>query len=331
MKKTTYDCVDLFKLIGSIMIFLMHSEALSDLGVTHYFFSHCVPFFFVTSAFFLFKKEENGRLQKEVLFSYVKRIAYLYIIWLIINLPNVIIKLLILKGITNPMTWFDLLFSTLFSSTFVGSWYLTASIFSAIVFYFLGKKLNTVTLVWIFLFFELFCMWLSIYGKHTPYLLNRFFLSYLSSCTGVFHGLFCFSLGKLVAEREESFKRIRFVPLCLILVFIYAVYLICVYLQELYMPKSFDNHNFVLLFAAPLLLIFCLKCKVHLKHAIVMRKMSTVIYCAQGNILIFQAKFFSSLHSLVAFGLSCCIMAVVIGIVFFLQKKTSFRWAKYMT
>ena len=82
-KKHRYDSVDLMKFIGSIMIFTMHLNAFNDYEIVSFIFRKMtqwgVPFFFVTSSFFLFSKSENGNISKNILTKYIKRILFLYL------------------------------------------------------------------------------------------------------------------------------------------------------------------------------------------------------------------------------------------------------------
>lgn len=69
MSKGYKNCtIDLAKLVGSIMIFTMHISAFSDMGGgTQFIFELLsrwgVPFFFITSSYFLFS-EKNLKLEK---------------------------------------------------------------------------------------------------------------------------------------------------------------------------------------------------------------------------------------------------------------------------
>ena len=84
------------KFIASAFVFSMHFEALNDFGNANFLLGLLarwgVPFFFISSAFFLFSKSENGNITKSTLIKYVQRILKLYLFWFVVNLPYVIYK-----------------------------------------------------------------------------------------------------------------------------------------------------------------------------------------------------------------------------------------------
>ena len=64
-----------------------------------------------------------------------------------------------------------------------------------------------------------------------------------------------------------------------------------------------------------------------------LRKLSIIIYCCQGNVLVFNnlcKKVFDG-HSIIAFLLSCIVVAALSYIVLTVQKKSQWKWAKYLT
>lgn len=91
MKKQIYTGVDIFKVFAAVGVAAIHSGAimLNTLGRLS------VPFFAIISSLFFFKKYLNLRSIREkrhYLFSYLKRIFYLYLVWQIIYIPLAIIK-----------------------------------------------------------------------------------------------------------------------------------------------------------------------------------------------------------------------------------------------
>ena len=63
-----------------------------------------------------------------------------------------------------------------------------------------------------------------------------------------------------------------------------------------------------------------------------LRKLSTIIYCCQGNVLVMNGLFRKILKSSVAAYLaSLAAAAVVVLVVLFIQKKTRWKWAGNLT
>ena len=113
------ELADLMKFVASIMIFVMHMEVFRDFGDKAFLYQVVlsrwgVPFFFVSSSYFLFRRGKNGSIAREDLIKYIKRIALLYLVWFIINLPYTVYKRLIENDITDIMTWVNLVLKGLF-------------------------------------------------------------------------------------------------------------------------------------------------------------------------------------------------------------------------
>lgn len=78
------------KMIAAIFVVAIHSQPFSGLTevlVIYLFARIAVPFFFVASAFFFFKKP----VEQQNIKGYVRRLAILYIFWFIIELPITIL------------------------------------------------------------------------------------------------------------------------------------------------------------------------------------------------------------------------------------------------
>ena len=89
--KKQYTGIDAMKLFFAIMIVYMHCYC-RDLGavgawVNNGVSSGVVPFFFITSGFFLERGLKNAESAKAYIRKYVKRVAYMYVAWAIITLP----------------------------------------------------------------------------------------------------------------------------------------------------------------------------------------------------------------------------------------------------
>lgn len=333
---TNHDSCDLMKFIFSILIFAMHINPFHNINQTaelglELLARGGVPFFFIASAYFLFCRQgQNATTQKDGFKKYVRRIAYLYLFWFVINLPSVLYTNIYLKGIHSLSTYTYFIKKSLLSSTYTGSWYMASSIFSAIVIYALSKRLRTEKILLITFPFFLCCSFASAYSGVLPSTITDT-LQYFLFPLNIFAGLFYFAIGKLIAEQREAVSKI---PLR------YSVGL-CVLFYVLYLGEIFTLRHFhicgltdVAFFIVPTA-IFCFISTINstkpIAHSKKLRKMSTIIYCSQGNVLLSGAlvrTFFHTgyLHSLISFAICCVVELIVLVILLYLQKKKK-NWA----
>ena len=92
------DVLDAFKFIAALSVVGIHtfpSKSIlgSDLKILARF---SVPFFFIVSGYFLFKKISFREKEKDkkILFNYIKRILKVYLSWLIFYIPFFIVSIM---------------------------------------------------------------------------------------------------------------------------------------------------------------------------------------------------------------------------------------------
>ena len=258
------DSVDLAKFIASILIFSMHANALGDFRYAAYVLELLarwgVPFFFVCSAYFLFRKMLTGRgIDKQTILTYSSRIGLLYMLWLLFNLPSVFVSRLYYKDLHSIGTWLTFIKRSFLSSTFTGSWYLMSSIFSAWAIYVLSKKLKTgATIAVTFIPFSL-CAFTSIYAGIMPTCI-RGALSFFCFPLNIFNGVFYFALGKMLAENTNLIRKVISSRLIVLLVIVcYGFYVIEVIIGKRNGILANTDVGFSLPILACLLGILCLK------------------------------------------------------------------------
>lgn len=319
------------------MILIMHLSALQDLGKVGFIWElmtrWAVPFYFVTSAYFLFRKGHDGNISRTDLIKYLKRIAMLYLCWFIINLPSTFYIRLLSKGILSWKTWLYFFVTAILSSTFTGSWYLTSCMFCAAVIYLLCKKLRTGVVLIISFCIQLICVLSSAYAGLLPAAIHTV-LARLSFPLNLFGGLFYFALGKFLAEKEHIFDRLN-LGACIFFVFLFlAFYFLEIYLSKLIGIYETSDQALSLMPLSLFLFLACQRFTFSLRNAKVLRKMSTIIYCCQSNILVFVSgslKLLGVTASLVRLPLGIMLVTAVILVVFWLQKNKNLKWARYLT
>lgn len=132
--------IDIVKFICAILVVSIHiapfgnNERLSLLnyGIQNYLARLAVPFFFVTSGFFLFRKTRYDAFDVHLPIQYAIKLFRLYVIW------TSIYGIFIIKDILNDekgVIHGTLIFirNFLFTGTYIHLWYLNASIFAVLL------------------------------------------------------------------------------------------------------------------------------------------------------------------------------------------------------
>ncbi len=339
MEKTNKgnDLIDLLKFAGSIMIFTMHCSAFSCFGKAGFVWEILsrwgVPFFFIGSAYFLFKKNPSGLQIKK----YVKRIALLYGVWFIYNIPSIFAIRFLGKDFSQTSTVVNLLTNTFLSSTFTGSWYLLSCIFSAWAVFVLSKKLKTEIILLVTGAIQILCILTSVYCHVLPQSTADFFANVLQFPCNIFVGIFYFAVGKFIAEKEENLTKIP-VPLCAVLTVVF--YGLFIFENFVAVDKNvfgFSDQGIFLAPASFFIFVLCIKSNLKVKNAPTLRKLSTVIYCCQGNVLVVKealgryilADRIGDVSVFVSYLFALACVAVICVIVLLLQKK--FKFVRYFT
>lgn len=144
--KTNYKTLDIFKFICALLVISIHTYPLLTFSKTANFYVSlvigriAVPFFFVCSAFFLFKKLNiscgiKSKYNSSILKNYLIRLLKLYIIWCILYFPFTIIT-----WINNGFGISDIvvyLRNFIFAGGCYHLWFLPAMAFSTIIVYLL--------------------------------------------------------------------------------------------------------------------------------------------------------------------------------------------------
>lgn len=330
-----HDFVDLLKFIGSIMIFAMHTAAFSSYGRVGFIWEMmsrwAVPLFFMLSSFFLFSAK-NGNINRNHIKKYITRISSLYLVWFIYNIPSFVYLHIISNHSYTIRDLVIVLKKSILSSTFTGSWYLTSSIFCAFAVYILNKKFSTIRVICFAFVIQLLCIFTSVYRGILPTQVAAL-LGYLCFPLNIFGGFFYFSLGLYFAKHQELVSRIKTKYCIVIMLCSFALYVLEISLAKHFSIYGMSDQAFSIIPLSLSIFIIGIRSSIKIKNAKELRKMSTIVYCAQGNILLAKnaiSKFIGIRSSVTLF--ICCVfmMSFVIEVVFFLQKK-HIRWAKYLT
>ena len=152
--KTQYYSLDFMKFWCAIMVIALHSVTYSMQGlsvdggiphdatnpvlvyllpIAHLLTRYAVPFFFVTSSFFLFSKINAQPTDKvSIVKHFVKRILILYAFWLVLNIPIVLSKHVFS---TTPLAWWQILVKLIVWGLYDGAWYMVSMIVATLIVY----------------------------------------------------------------------------------------------------------------------------------------------------------------------------------------------------
>lgn len=335
--KKSLETIDLAKFIASILICALHLGIFSDYNhlniIPHLLSRWGVPFLFICSSYFFYCKCDNSKIEKDVLYKYVRRIAMLYIVWLVFNIPHVVYARLWSKDLLAIRTWLVFIKNSILSSTFIGSWYLSSSIFSVLFIYVLSKKLQTKTIMKITFIFYLLCVFSSAYRGVLPSNISKVLLFFLFPLN-IFNGCFYFSLGKYIAENRQTILNKWNKKRSLIgFIIFYLLFVAEIGLTKYFKILGMTDVTFSTALMAYTLFLFCLQTSIRISNSLLLRKMSIVIYCAQGNVLLVNRvcrttlKASSFLSSLISY----IVLAAIFALVLYVQKKQKWKWTEYLT
>lgn len=135
----TYTGIDIFRLIAALLVIAIHTSPLSSLNetadfiLTRIFARIAVPFFFVTSGYFLITRYSRNA---DRLFKFIKKAALIYAAAIIIYLPVNIYNDYF--GMENLLP--NIIKDIAFDGTLYHLWYLPASIIGAAIAWILIKR-----------------------------------------------------------------------------------------------------------------------------------------------------------------------------------------------
>lgn len=330
--------IDILKFLFSILIAALHSGV--DLGILTPLYRLGVPFFFITSSYYLFSKiniQHTDHERNITMLQFVKRNARLYLFWFILWLP------LLLKLRTD---WFAsnlivnilvFLRSLLFGSTFSASWYIAALILDCFLIYHLSKKLPTTKLLIIGLVSFVICLAYSTYYGITRnflflrYCLTGFITIFNSVVTGFPAGILWIALGKYFAENHFQTRPHHY--LMLIGGFILL-------LLENQMVTHFDwvlvNDCYVMLLPVCYALFQIVRnSTLSWKPSILLRNYSTMIYTSHGIFIntltpILAALFAPSFDNAWESFFITIVLCMILGTMLLALKKIKvLSWLKY--
>lgn len=234
-----------------------------------------VPCFFIISGFLFFSRKTN--IKKQIL-----RLLIIYIAWSIIYFPFFLIS-------HKHSEIFNNIQELIFIGSFYHIWFLPALIVALLINYFLRKLNNTI----LFVFF-LFLFVIAVLAEPYRFLIadtiiSQLFSNYekvfLTFRNGVFLGLIYVFIGKQIAIYDKTRLSISK------LVILFFVSLILLFIEGFTLNK-FCHYSVVnilltcLLFSTILFLLFLFPNKNQTNISLIIRNISTFIFCSHPLIII---------------------------------------------
>lgn len=307
--------VDIVKLIMAFLVVGIHTEPFGGIFWLDKGFGiitrMCVPFFFVASSYFFFRKEGNP-------FKYVKRLFLLYALWSLIYLPFDIPELV-------TMSVPQILVRYLWTGNDHALWYLCGSIVGFGIVYLISRFLRPGKVLILSLVFLLIGCLKSTYAPVWEELFSIQIIDFLGSRNGLFYAFPYYAVGLFIAKRDPA-PTPRLVRN--VVGFAFSLLLLCV--ESVLLVLVFHAKTTILWISVfPLIynlfmIVLHLRIPLDSKYSRLIRQLSTIIYVTHGLYMIL----FSSLQYWQAF-LAVSVTAAVIGsLVILLSQTRAFRWLK---
>lgn len=299
-----YDVLDVFKVVAAIFVVGIHSWPLPDYNSNIVLFSSigrfAVPLFLLSTGFLVQKKLTsigNWESQKHYLFKYILRLLKFYFAWWLIYLWLIPLnwqgKISIQHSSVSKL-FVEVLkkyfLNFFYGSTFLGSWYISATIIGVIFVFIVFRKIN-----WV-IQFAIGIVWLTLllivllYGKHfllIEKLLHHFnnFMPAESFLIAVPFIIF----GKIIEKFENSLQKIPFRILI-----VAALLSIMLVVSEFHFWQLKGNSNSLenLLFSDMLAVVSLLVSinkvskKILIPNSRYLRNISSFIYMGQFGIIV---------------------------------------------
>ena len=288
----SYNLVDVFKWVMAILVVMLHACPLLDISELADYYSSkgitriAVPYFFVASGFFLFRKMPKGIFEWDILKRYCVRLGKIYIAWGIIYLPMVMWQIYRSDDLLHA--FLVVVRDTIFQGALVYHlWYLYASILAALSLYFLfrsGMHLRSILLLGLLLYM----IPVAAYSYHGIYAYffsdNNILTIFLSYCQHFFRASNLWTIGVLYMAVGGIFawNKVRYSQKQLA---IFAVVSFLAYVAETVLLQQFDlyykanNSSYIMFVFVSCLFLLSIKVKLKDNYLYkILREQSLFIY-----------------------------------------------------
>lgn len=340
--KRTYKTVDLFKLLASILVVLIHVDMRRDYApLTSTVFSVsriAVPFFFLVSGYLFCRNINKAENKKEFFWKYEKKLLLLYFSWMLITAPFTIKTYCELyEGRSALYIAAVIARRILFAGNGV-FWYILIMAEAAAILFFLysfcKKHLSKLILVLSIIGLALGTVYLNresipVFNTGVFALFNKaIYFVFSWDCNVIMKGFPFMGIGYLICENADKLKTSRSAIIARCVAF--AV------LTALNYALFLSSHEIFLLFIFQAILFFTLSLSFEVpisqKAAVTMRELSSSIYFIH-SIVIYDiiCTFFENTNNRTFNTLAGIIVpSVIYVIVKLILKKRDIKWLKFI-
>lgn len=337
-RKNLYS-IDIAKFIFSIFVVGIHTHPFKSFGeianqfTSEMLFRFAVPFFFVSSGYFLFSKMQfssDGKLikcdeNKKRLISYVKRITIMYVIWSVVYYALQAAEWFADKSISFIHLVISFVSSFFINGSYYHFWYIVCLIYSMPIIYFLLRRINvkvlTVAAVGLYLIKAI----PNSYGWFSLGVFST--ISSIESLTGCIFSTFFVAIpfiafGIFFSQRENNhykFKNIVFIVLA-VLYFVEAGYI--------YLIQGYEKTNYTVILLPTVVVLFMILKQINVAAKkpdcfVIMRKLSVIIYCIHP-LVIAVLKYiveYNSINSFLWFLIILSVSLLLSIIIYYISKR----------
>lgn len=349
LQRKNLNCVDLMKFIFALLIVALHKNPLTSINldvnffIVNYIARLAVPFYFIASGYFLFRKTSYEEFDISVVFKYAWRIYKLYLIWTVIYMyPIIKNQILIDKNglFYEILMWIR---DFIFSGSYFHLWYLNATVFSVLLVGILIKKKMSIrkiiSIASIFYGIGLFeqayfglilplqkyaCLWgvLEVLQKII-----------VTTRNGLFEGFLFVSLGMLFAYKPIKLKKKKAIGLFIISMILFFIEVITI--KKLGWFRGKDMYIFLV---PTSLLLFHIVSQIQLKDNLIykeLRKIGALIFYLHMWGAIIVGKIMNYIgairgvefdNSLIRYIMIVLLTYCISAGIRFLSEKKHFRW-----
>ena len=343
--KKNLNSLDVMKFIACLFVAAIHIHPLKSFSENCDFLNIViarfgVPFFFMATGFFFFSKIRRcGSFaeEKRTAGAYIRRLLQMYLFWYIVALPTTIYEFLQDAPITLGYV-LRYLGKAVITSTYRGSWFLTASLIGIILVWLLSRRLSSRVLLVLGLVFYAFAIAASsYYGFFKDTALMSAYQSY-KSVIGIpynrwYAGVIYIVLGKVFADRYPEKLMSRWHAF---LGLIASLGLLVVEMTKLQQMGMIHANDCCISLIPLSICLFALLLQIDLPegtHYKKMRTISTVTFYLHFQLLawitIAGDRLGFSMDTRVKYVLIVGICFLVTDLILLLEKKKHFTWLKY--
>ncbi len=350
-KTRQFPFVDVMKLFCAILVITVHTNPLSNInvllnyGLVQYVARLAVPFFFVSSGYFCFRKTQLDNFDLKIPIAYAKKVFFLYLFWSAIYLPQVCYKVYnnengIVYGILDNLKTF----------VFTGYhhlWYLLATAIAVtLIAVALYKKirLNQVLIVGCILYIigvfgqSYFELLRQLEGTVIWTILKIYQDIFQTTRNGFFEGVLFVGIGALFAYRKVVLKKATAICGLAVSMFLLLIEAFCV--KQFNLARANDLYVFLV---PSIFFLFYIASHIEIKPCNFTHKArtySSLIYFTHAwinfpivnLIAILVGKIAGTaeyeMHSLLRFVIVSAGAFVVSYMIIFLQKYKCFKWLR---